>query len=93
MLQSILGFGPSNSSRLSLLKLNTDAAPDTPIEQQVCVFSGGDALAYIGSVNIDIQNLVAAVCPDFVGERAQVVTVAEHIQNPSGDTIRLRCPT
>lgn len=37
------------------------------IEKQVCVFSGGDALAYIGGFDVHIQDLVAAVCPYFIG--------------------------
>ena len=62
-----------------------------PIEQQVCVFSGGDALAYIGSVNIDIQNFVAAVCPDFIRREpgGAFLSVCKVL---TGDTIRLRCP-
>ena len=37
------------------------------IEKQICVFSGGNILAHIGSFDVHIQNLVAAVCPDFIG--------------------------
>ena len=37
------------------------------IEKQICVFSGGNILAHIGSFDVHIQNLVAAVCPYFIG--------------------------
>src|SRR5699024_2811000 len=36
-------------------------------ERQICVFSGGNILAHIGSFDVHIQNLVAAVCPYFIG--------------------------
>ena len=61
-----LGFQPIKLLALEPFEVKHQCCSN-PIEQQVCVFSGGDALAYIGSVNIDIQNLVAAVCPDFIG--------------------------
>ena len=60
-----LGFQPIKLLALEPFEVEYQCCPDS-IEQQVCVFSGGYALAYIGSVNIDIQNFVAAVCPDFI---------------------------
>ena len=61
-----LGFQLIKLLALEPFEVKHQCCPN-PIEQQVCVFSGGDALAHIGGINIDIQNLVAAVCPDFIG--------------------------
>ena len=64
-----LGFQPIKLLAFELFEVKHQCCPNS-IKQQVCVFSGGDALAYIGGIYIDIQNLVAAVCPDFIGREA-----------------------
>ena len=61
-----LGFQPIKLLALEPFEVEHQRCADS-IEQQVCVFSGGDALAHIGGINIHIQNLVAAACPDFIG--------------------------
>ena len=61
-----LGLQPIKLLALEPFEVKHQCCPN-PIEQQVCVFSGGDALAYIGGFDVHIQDLVAAVCPYFIG--------------------------
>ena len=60
-----LGFQRIKLLALEPFEVEYQCRPDS-IEKQVSVFSGGDAFAHIGGINIYIQNLVAAVCPDFI---------------------------
>ena len=76
-----LGFQLIKFLALEPFEVKYQCCPN-PIEQQVCVFSGGDAFAHIGGINIDIQNL---------RERTRWC-VPQSLQSPHGDTIRLRCP-
>ena len=61
-----LGFQPIKLLALEPFEIEHQGRSNS-IEKQICVFSGGNILAHAGSFDVHIQNLVAAVCPYFIG--------------------------
>ena len=77
-----LGFQLIKLLALEPFEVKHQCCPN-PIERQVCVFSGGDTLAHIGGINIDIQNLVPQLVQILSGEN-QVARSAASAKSSRG---------